>query len=161
MKKIFKATVNNTFDFDIDANAISNLDAVQVSASQYHLLQDNKSYKVEISDSNFNNKSYQVKVNNNTYNVNIFNDLDVLIKNMGFTVGTAKHIDSIKSPMSGLILELNSAVGQEVKENDILIIIEAMKMENSITSPRAGIIKSISVKKGDAVVKNQLLIEFE
>ncbi|MCL4126550.1 UNVERIFIED_CONTAM: hypothetical protein GTU68_064554 [Idotea baltica] len=63
--------------------------------------------------------------------------------------------------MPGLILEINIAVGQEVKENDSLLILEAMKMENILTSPRDGIIKSISVSKGDAVEKNQLLIEFE
>ena len=67
---------------------------------------------------------------------------------------------SIKAPMPGLILEINVKVGQEVKEDEPLLILEAMKMENIITSPRDGIIKSISVNKTDAVEKNQLLIEF-
>jgi biotin carboxyl carrier protein len=48
-----------------------------------------------------------------------------------------------------------------VKENEQLLILEAMKMENSILSPRDGIIKSISVAKSQAVDKGQLLIEFE
>jgi biotin carboxyl carrier protein len=63
--------------------------------------------------------------------------------------------------MPGLILEISVVVGQEVKENDNLIILGAMKMENSFLSPRDGIIKSISVAVGDAVDKGQLLIEFE
>ncbi len=63
--------------------------------------------------------------------------------------------------MPGLILDINVKVGQEVQENDALLILEAMKMENIITSPRNGIIKSVSVKNGDAVEKNHLLIEFE
>jgi biotin carboxyl carrier protein len=161
MSEILKAIVNNTFHFEINNDDISNLDALQVSNSEYHILQENKSYKAEITSKDFNNKSYQVKVNNKTYNVNIFNTLDVLIKNMGFAIGTIKHVNSIKAPMPGLLLEINLRVGQEVKENDTLFILEAMKMENSITSPRDGIIKSISAKKGDAVEKNQLLIEFE
>ena len=47
------------------------------------------------------------------------------------------------------------------KEDDVLLVLEAMKMENSITSPREGVIKSILVSKGDAVDKGILLIEFE
>ena len=80
---------------------------------------------------------------------------------MGFEVGKTKQINAIKAPMPGLILEINVSVGQEVKENDNLLILEAMKMENSFSSPRDGIIKSIAVFKGDAVDKGQLLIEFE
>lgn len=80
---------------------------------------------------------------------------------MGFTVGASKQVNAIKAPMPGLILEMSVSVGQEVKENDCLLILEAMKMENSFLSPRAGIIKSISASKGDAVEKGQLLIEFE
>jgi biotin carboxyl carrier protein len=63
--------------------------------------------------------------------------------------------------MPGLILEISVIVGQVVKENDSLLILEAMKMENSFLSPRNGTIKSISVLLGDAVDKGQLLIEFE
>jgi len=161
MSQTFKISVNNTFNFDINQEDVSNLDAIQISDSEFHILQQNKSYKAEIQESNFNNKSYQVKVNSNLYKINIFNDLDALIKDMGFTVSSTKHVDSIKAPMPGLILELQVKAGDKVKENDTLLILEAMKMENIITSPRDGIIKSISVKKGDAVEKNQLLIEFE
>ena len=161
MSKIFKATVNNTFHFDINEKDIFNLDALQVSESKYHVLYNNKSYKTEINKSNFNSKSYKVKVNNNTYNINILNDLDVLVSDMGFAIGKSKHINSIKAPMPGLILEINVDVGDEVKENTPLLILEAMKMENSIISPRNGKIKSIIAKKGEAVEKNQLLIEFE
>ncbi|SFZ91886.1 Biotin-requiring enzyme [Flaviramulus basaltis] len=161
MSKIFKATVNNSIDFEINESDISKLDALKVSESKYHIIQNHKSYKTEITKTNFNSKSYQVKVNNNTYNINIFNNLDLLIKDMGFTIGAAKHVNSIKAPMPGLILEINIKVGQEVKENDSLLILEAMKMENILTSPRDGVIKSISANKGDAVEKNQLLVEFE
>jgi biotin carboxyl carrier protein len=161
MSYIFKATANNTFNFDIKEEDLSSLDTFQISESEFHILQQNKSYKSEIISTDFNKKSYKVIVNNNTYNINIINDLDILIKEMGFALGAAKHINSIKAPMPGLILEINIEMGQEVKENDPLLILEAMKMENIITSPRDGIIKSITVEKGDAVEKNQLLIEFQ
>ena len=100
-------------------------------------------------------------VNNNRYEVDISDRLDLLINEMGFALGSVKDIASIEAPMPGLILEINVKEGQEVSEDDPLLILEAMKMENVITSPRNGVIKHIAVTKGEAVEKNRLLIEFE
>ncbi|WP_191859843.1 acetyl-CoA carboxylase biotin carboxyl carrier protein subunit [Hanstruepera ponticola] len=157
----YKASVNNTDHFEISEETIHKLDAVATSKNTYHVLENNSSYKAEILNANFNNKTYEVKVNNTVYNVEISDFLDQLIKDMGFEIGATKHVNDIKAPMPGLILDINIHVGQEVKEDDTLLILEAMKMENVLTSPRDGVIKTISVAKGDAVDKNQLLIEFE
>ena len=161
MNEVFKVKVNDTFQFDFDKDSISQLDAVSVELNKFHILHENKPYKAEIVSSDFNQKKYTVKVNNNSYSIAISNKLDVLIKEMGFEVGATKHINAIKAPMPGLILEISVIVGQSVKENDSILILGAMKMENSFLSPRDGIIKSIAVNIGDAVVKGQLLIEFE
>ncbi|WP_204345867.1 acetyl-CoA carboxylase biotin carboxyl carrier protein subunit [Psychroserpens algicola] len=161
MRQSFKVNVNTSFDFDISETDSSKLNSIKTSANTYHVLHDDTSYKAEITASDVNKKSYEVKVNNNTYNINIFNALDSLIIDMGFEIGSSKIVNDIKAPMPGLILEINVKTGQEVNENDPLLILEAMKMENVLTSPRTGVIKSISVEKGNAVEKNQLLIEFE
>jgi biotin carboxyl carrier protein len=161
MSQSFKANVNNSFDFDISETDSSKLNSIKTSANAYHVLHKDASYTAEIIVSDFDNKSFQVKVNNNSYNINISNELDLLIKEMGFEIGSSKVVNDVKAPMPGLILEINVEIGQTVKENDTLLILEAMKMENVLTSPREGVIKSISVKKGDAVDKNQLLIEFD
>lgn len=162
MNNSYKVKVNNQFDFELDDTSTSNLNSLETSSNKFHVLQDNLSYKAEITEADFNKKTYKVKVNNNnTYNINIYNDLDVQIKEMGFEVGATKKVNDVKAPMPGLILEINVKIGQEVKEDDALLVLEAMKMENVLTSPRDGIIKSISVSKGDAVEKNQLLIEFD
>lgn len=161
MKNSYQVKVNNTFDFEIDTKDVSKLDSLKVSDSNFHVLSKNKSYKAAVIEADFNEKSYKIKVNNNTYVVNIFNELDALIKEMGFEIGATKKVNEIKAPMPGLILAINVEVGMEVKENDGLLILEAMKMENLLTSPRDGVIKSISVTKGETVDKNQLLIEFE
>ena len=157
----YKVNVNNTFNFELEKESISQLDAVSIETNKFHILHENKPYQAEIITSDFNQKSYTVKVNNNTYTVVISNPLDLLIKEMGFEVGLTKQVNFIKAPMPGLILEISVVLGQEVKTNDNLIILGAMKMENSFLSPRDGIIKSISVAVGDAVDKGQLLIEFE
>ncbi|UAM99004.1 acetyl-CoA carboxylase biotin carboxyl carrier protein subunit [Polaribacter litorisediminis] len=161
MKNSYPVKVNNTFDFEIDKKSALDLDALEISASEFHILQNNRSYQAEITEASFDQKTYAVKVDNNTYNVLIFNELDALIKEMGFEIGATKKVSEIKAPMPGLIIDINIKVGQEIKEFDALIILEAMKMENTLTSPRDGIIKSISVINGETVNKNQLLIEFE
>lgn len=161
MSKTYTLKVNSDYEFKLNASDISKADIIKLSESKYHILYQNKSTITEIVDSNFNSKLYKVKVNNNTYNINLNNNLDNLIKEMGFEVGASKLVNEIKAPMPGLILDIIVEAGQEVKEDDALIILEAMKMENIITSPREGIIKSILVVKGNAVDKNELLIEFE
>jgi biotin carboxyl carrier protein len=157
----YKVNVNDTFHFDMDSKSVSQLDAVSVGLNQFHILHENTSFKAAIVEAYFNQKKYTVVVNGNSYTVAIANPLDSLIKEMGFETGLAKQVNAIKAPMPGLILEISVTVGQEVKENDNLIILGAMKMENSFLSPRDGVIKTISVVVGDAVDKGQLLIEFE
>ena len=161
MSNHYKLNVNNTFQFDVENDVVSQLDAVSVEKDKFHILKDNTPYQAEIIATDFINKTYTVKVNNSTYTVAIANALDLLIKEMGFEVGAAKQVNAIKAPMPGLILEISVTIGQVVKENDPLIILEAMKMENSILSPRDGVIKSITMTKGAAVEKGALLIEFE
>lgn len=161
MNKHYQVKVNGALELSIINDDINSLDAIKTSDYKFHVLQDGKSYNAEITHRNFNEKTYQVKVNNNTYNVNIHNDLDQTIKDLGFEIGNSKKVDKIMAPMPGLILEIIVKVGNEVKENDPLLILEAMKMENMISSPRDGTIKSISINKGEAVEKNQILIEFE
>lgn len=161
MNKQYQVLVNGELELSLSNHDINSLDAIKTSDTKYHILSGGKSYNAEITDRKFSEKSYKVKINNNTYNINIKNSLDQLIKDLGFELGSSKKVDKITAPMPGLILEINVNIGDEVKENDPLLILEAMKMENVLTSPREGIIKSIAVVKGAAVDKNQLLVEFE
>lgn len=161
MSNNYKIKVNKNIKFNISKEEISKLDMVKESNTKAHVLQENKSYKTEITQAAFYKKEYTVKVNNNTYKVAIADDLDVLIKEMGFALGKSKKVNEVKSPMPGLILEMHIKVGQEVKEDETLLVLEAMKMENSIVSPRDGIIKNITVSVGEAVDKGVILVEFE
>ena len=57
----------------------------------------------------------------------------------------------VKSPMPGNILKIQVTQGQQVKEGDVLIILEAMKMENEIVAPKSGSVAQIIVTKGQVV----------
>ena len=66
-----------------------------------------------------------------------------------------------RSPVMGLVIKVNVAPGQEVKADELVLVLEAMKMETNVTAPRAGIVKRVHVKPGDPVKVNQLLVEME
>ena len=59
--------------------------------------------------------------------------------------------DAVKAPMPGTILKVNVQNGQTVKEGDVLVVLEAMKMENEILAPKAGTITQVLVSKGSTV----------
>ena len=60
--------------------------------------------------------------------------------------------------MPGNILDVRVKAGDSVKAGDVLLILEAMKMENEILAPQDGTVASVSVNKGDSVNVNDLLV---
>lgn len=71
----------------------------------------------------------------------------------------AKGTGVVKAPLPGTILEIKIREGDEIKAGDIMLIMEAMKMENEIKSAASGIVKSIKVHQGDAVLEGDVLVE--
>jgi len=69
--------------------------------------------------------------------------------------------EDVKAPMPGKILEVLVNVGDQVNEDDELVILEAMKMENPIYAPVGGTIKEIKVKANDSVETDQLMMVIE
>ena len=65
---------------------------------------------------------------------------------------------AVKAPMPGNILDVKVAAGASVKAGDVLVILEAMKMENEIVAPQDGTVASINVNKGDTVNSGDVLV---
>ena len=66
-----------------------------------------------------------------------------------------------RSPVSGIVVRVAAQVGQSLQSGDILVVLEAMKMETNITAPSAGKIAAIRVNQGDSVQAGQVVVEFE
>ena len=69
--------------------------------------------------------------------------------------------EQVKSPMPGTILDINVQAGQSVNAGDVIVVMEAMKMENEIVASVSGKIAEICVKKGDAVDTDAVLAVIE
>jgi len=67
----------------------------------------------------------------------------------------------VTAPMVGKILKVEKKVGERVEEDDVVIVMEAMKMEIPVVAPASGVIKEIKVSPGDAVETEQALAEIE
>ena len=115
-------------------------------------------------------KTYKVTVNGSVYEVTV-----ELTNETGFATApaasapaaapapaapaTAAPADGAKvnAPLPGTILSINANVGASVKKGDVLMILEALKMENEVLAPCDGTVKSVSVTKGQSVESGALL----
>ena len=66
--------------------------------------------------------------------------------------------DKVTAPMPGTVMDVKVKVGDTVEEAQVLLVLEAMKMESDIVAPHAGKITSVMIKKGDTVDTQDLLV---
>jgi biotin carboxyl carrier protein len=143
----------------VDGKAVA-LDVSKIEDGYFHVLLNNRSYRVEVVDTDTNGKRCTIKVNGRHYPVVLKDKFDALLEKMGMNTNSGSRVNHVRAPMPGLIIDLKVKIGDEVKAGDTLLILEAMKMENIIKAPGDAIVKSVKVSMGDGVEKNQVLIEF-
>lgn len=117
--------------------------------------------------------TYCVKVNGKNFNVKLENDkkatvngktYDIDIKEGTETLSVSNNtgeVKEVKSALPGNVLRIEVSVGDTINENDVLLVIEAMKMETEIKSPFSGVVKSILVEQGEQIQTDQVLVEVE
>jgi biotin carboxyl carrier protein len=67
-------------------------------------------------------------------------------------------VTEVKAELVGNVWKITAKPGDTVAEDDVLLILESMKMEISVTAPRAGIVREIRVKETDVVKEGQVLV---
>ncbi len=108
-------------------------------------------------------KKYRVNVNGTVYEVELEEmtgapaAAPVAAPAASAAAAPAAGGEKVTSPMPGTILSVNVAAGDAVKRGQVLMILEAMKMENEIMCPCDGTVASVSVTKGAAVESGTLL----
>lgn len=165
---MYKISVNDTHTFEIEREKnqvringeLLQWDVQPVNENVFHIICRARSYTVEIVRADYTAKSFVLKVNGQTYRLQASNEFDLLLEKLGMSASQTTQITEIKAPMPGLILSVPVTEGQTVQKGDVLVILEAMKMENVIKSPTDGTVKTIKVTKGESVEKNQVLVSF-
>ena len=114
-------------------------------------------------------KAYKVNVNGNVYEITleVIDKADIkaptapaaapVAAPAAAPAPVAAGAQTISAPMPGTILKVNVANGQAVKKGDVLMILEAMKMENEIMAPADGTVSSVNVNAGASVEAGTVL----
>lgn len=160
-----KITINGKNIYQTDGNMVNGktliADMIRLDERFYHILQEGKSFQVEVVRLNKAEKSLTLKVNGNVYEVAVKDKFDQLMEEMGFGSATHNKIRELRAPMPGLVIDIRVQPGDAVQKGDPVIVLEAMKMENVLKAAGEGIVKSIEVTKGVSVEKNHVLLIFE
>ena len=108
-------------------------------------------------------KAYRVNVNGNTYEITleVIDKADIktaapAAAQAAPAAPVAQGAQTVSAPMPGTILKVNVSNGQAVKKGDVLMILEAMKMENEIMAPCDGTVNSV-IAKGTSVETGTVL----
>ena len=166
---MYKIKVNDRFNFETEVkndviflnNAPISLDFISLGDGKFHFIKDNKSYSAEVVEINEAEKQFKIKINNHQYSLEVKDQYDELLKNLGLDSINSQKIKEIKAPMPGLVLKILVNEGDLIKKGENLLILEAMKMENMIKAPSDLIVKKINVKVGDKLEKNQFMLTLE
>jgi acetyl/propionyl-CoA carboxylase alpha subunit len=137
------------------------LDVSHLSDNERSVIWNNESHEVKLIGIDRDAKKVTMLLNGKERTVQLKTDLDLRLESMGMAVGAGKKLKNIKAPMPGLVLDVMVEPGQEIKEGDNIVVLEAMKMENVLKATGEATVKSIEVKKGQAIEKNQVIVEFE
>lgn len=103
-------------------------------------------------------KAFVVKVSEGGDITNIAPTAPATAPQVAAPVATNANTEPVKAPMAGNILKVEVTEGQQVAEGDVLLILEAMKMETQICAPKAGKVQGVAVKQGDVVAVDQVLM---
>lgn len=116
--------------------------------------------------------AYCVKVNGKNFNIKFENDNKATVNGKTYDIdikegvktpssSSTGEVKEVKAALPGNVLRIEANVGDTVNENDVLLVVEAMKMETEIKSPFSGVVKSILVEQGDQIQTGQVLFEVE
>lgn len=163
-----QAKINNTETITFHPNEFNTLsgkdfqtDVIEEFENEITISLNGKKYKARLLQINKNEKKVILKVNGNRFSVDLTDEYDDLLKSLGMGVGAIQKVNELKAPMPGVVFEIKVKIGDIIKKDDPILILEAMKMENILKSPVDAVIKSVLVEKGNTVEKNKVLVEFE
>jgi len=136
-----------------------NLKILTMSSRGIEFVLDQKYHKVKYLD----NTTSQMKivVNGVPITVNMHQNFnEIVFKNSGDS-GTGDSQLNLHSQIPGKVIKISVSEGSEVKKDDVICVLESMKMQVSVKSHKDGVVKKIKVKDGATVAKDDIIAEIE
>ncbi|GBF24235.1 pyruvate carboxylase subunit B [archaeon MnTg01] len=136
-----------------------NLKILTMSSRGIEFILDQKYHKVKY----LNNTTSQMKivVNGVPITVNMHQNFnEIVFKNSGDS-GTGDSQLNLHSQIPGKVIKISVSEGSEVKKDDVICVLESMKMQVSVKSHKDGVVKKIKVKESATVAKNDIIAEIE
>jgi len=162
-----KINEHNAFELDLTESGpavngnILNWDMKPLLDGTFSIISDDHSYVAAVEHIDRESKTLKIRLNQQVYEAVITEPIDQLLAKMGINNSAEKKARVIKAPMPGMILKILVSPGQQLKKDDPLLILEAMKMENVFKAPADAVVKAIRTEEHKAVEKGEILIELE
>ena len=134
------------------------VDIVMAENGSCSILHEGKSYNAELIRKE-GGKSYKVNAHYQSYNID---NIDFLVFFFLFCLGgDEKQQDKIVSPMPGKVVKIPVKAGDRLQAGDIVVVIEAMKMQSNYKVNSECVVKEILVNEGDSVNSNQVIMTLD
>ena len=127
-------------------NESAKSEAVASGGNEYTVKVNGKNYAVKLDGD-------KATVNGKTYDINVKEGIESSLASTSSGEG-----EEVKAGVPGNVLRIEAPEGTEVAEGDVLLVLEAMKMEIEVKSPKAGTVQSVLVSQGEKVVNGQALV---
>lgn len=152
--EVQKDADTGNYEMSLDGRSFE-VDARRMPSQIVSMLLDHKSYDVDLERiarrTDTLDGRVHVRVRGRVLRFEMLDERRVKMKEaQGFRLDVG-GLATIDSPMPGKVIKLLAKEGDEVKEGQGVVVVEAMKMENELKAPKAGVVKEIKVKEGDAV----------
>jgi biotin carboxyl carrier protein len=147
---------NQSYEYDVK-HLSENLVVLRINGSNYIA----KVEKDLDADTDLKDTAFKIDINSESYNVACKSELDTLTEKFSRGRGDSKFKNDVLSPMPGAIVKINVKEEQLVKKGDVLLVLEAMKMENELKAVKPSIVKKILVEEKMSVDKGQLLMKLD
>lgn len=127
--------------------------------SKYTVSIDGNSYEVEVLARV--GATLSIRVNGSPYSVQVAPRSDAKQRSMEASRTERSGPLAVRAPMPGIVSDVRVSVGATIESGAVLLVIEAMKMENPIKAPRGGTVAAVHISQGSEVSSGTTLVEIE
>lgn len=139
----------------------ANAEVQNLGNGAYHLIMDGQSLLLEVLKADAAARQYTIRVNGKVLDLDLKDKTTLLLEKMGLNTKAKAKQQQLKAPMPGLIVDVMVQPDQTLHKGDIVLVLEAMKMENAIKAEADVVVDQVKVQKGDKVEKGAVLVTYK